>query len=158
MSPRRPATAVAALIAGACLGLLRPAPATAADPSGSGAFASAPVAAVEELEEQRGRFVLPNGAMLDLVLSSTQIVNGQTVSSIEVNAAGLAAINALRPAAERIAAARGLATDIRNSMDNAVIGNRNNLTVTYTRPPAVRTTPVSRIASFQTVLSAVGGR
>lgn len=139
----------ATLAAGVLLGLS--APADAADPAGS-PFAPESVAAVEELEEQRGRFVLPNGAVLDLVLSSTQMINGQTVNRIELSSAGSGGLVNVR------ALAGGIAADIHNSIDNAVIRNLNSLTLNYTRPPNAPQAVLGSLDSYRSTLSIFGGR
>jgi len=149
---RRPCRLVIAAALGIAAAASASAPARAADPS-AGAFAHSQVAAVEELEEQRGRFLLPNGAMLDLVVSSTQIVNGQTVSSFQLNTAGLD----LNPAVAALAA-RGLHTTLQNSLDGAVIRNVNSLTLNYTRPSVPLTGTLTPTAAYQSVLSLVAGR
>ncbi|HYG90394.1 MAG TPA: hypothetical protein VD978_29510 [Azospirillum sp.] len=133
-----------ALAASVLCALLAPQPAGADEPSGQ-AFAFSRVATVEELEQQQGRFVLPNGAVLDLVLTSTQMVNGRIVNTVELSTAGLAGV-------------RGSSIYIHNAMDNAIIRNLNNLTLNYTRPSAERQALYGSILSLQNALSLGGGR
>lgn len=155
MPPRRRQPFLAAAkLAGVLLGLLVPV-AAAADELPARAFASSRVAAIEELEQQQGRFILPNGAILDLVVTSTQMINGQTVSSMELSTAGLAGI---RSSVAGLAAARGLSANIQNSMDNAVIRNLHSLTLDYARPSIERQAIQGSIRSLQDTLTFVGSR